>query len=146
MLTMALAFSLGNVRLRTLLALLAGLAPAFAPAFGQETLTARWEGRPISRIEFDPPLPPEMREEFNRILPFKPGDLVRLDAMREAIRKLYATGRFGDISIDASPEGSGAVLRISAEFNYFISGVNISGENEPPNRDQLVTAAKLELG
>lgn len=143
---MALALSLGNVRLRTLLALLAGLAPAFAPAFGQETLTARWEGRPISRIEFDPPLPPEMREEFNRILPFKPGDLVRLDAMREAIRKLYATGRFGDISIDASPEGSGAVLRISAEFNYFISGVNISGENEPPNRDQLVTAAKLELG
>ncbi len=143
---MALALSLGNVRLRTLLALLAGLAPAFAPAFGQETLTARWEGRPISRIDFDPPQPPEMREELDRILPFKAGDALGADAAREAIQRLYATGRFADISIDASPEGSGVVLRIVTESNYFISGVNISGENEPPNRNQLVTAAKLELG
>ena len=132
--------------MRTLLALLAGLAPAFRPAFGQETLAARWEGRPISRIEFDPPLPEEMREELNRILPFKPGDPLRLQAVREAIQKLYATGRFADISVDANPEGSETALRIATEFNYFLSGVNISGENDPPNRNQLVTAAKLELG
>ena len=38
------------------------------------------------------------------------------------------------------------VLRISTELNYFISGVNIAGEREPPNRNQLISASKLELG
>ena len=39
-----------------------------------------------------------------------------------------------------------SALRISTELNYFISGVNIAGESEPPNRNQLITASKLELG
>src|SRR6185369_11023793 len=71
--------------------------------------------------------------------------------VRDAIRKLYATGRFSDVSIDVNPsgakqDGSGVALRISTELNYFISGVNIAGENEPPNRNQLITASKLDLG
>jgi outer membrane protein insertion porin family len=133
---------LGNVRLRMLVALLAGLAPAF----GQGTLSARWEGRTVSRIEFDPPQQPLPLEELNTLIPVKAGSSLRLDEVRDAIQKLYATGRYSDISIDADPDGVGVALRISTELNYFISGVNISGENEPPNRNQLITASKLELG
>jgi len=129
-----------------LVALLAGLAPAFGPAFGQETPTARWEGRPISRIEFDPPQQPLPREELNRIVPLKEGSPLRLEQARDAIQKLYATGRFSDVSIDANQDGPGVALRISTELNYFLSGVNIAGENEPPNRNQLITASKLDLG
>lgn len=137
---------LENVRLRTLVALLAGLAPAFEPAFGQDLSTGRWEGRPISRIEFDPPQQPLPAEELARLLPLKAGGTLRMDDVRGAIQKLYSTGRFADVSIDAGEDGSGAVLRISTELNYFISGVNITGEREPPNRNQLITASKLELG
>ena len=43
-------------------------------------------------------------------------------------------------------DGAGVDLRISTELNYFISGVNIAGESEPPNRNQLITATKLDLG
>ncbi|HSP67064.1 MAG TPA: POTRA domain-containing protein [Bryobacteraceae bacterium] len=125
-----------------LVALLAGLSPAF----GQDTLAARWEGRTVSRIEFDPPQQPLPGEELNRLLPLKAGDTLRLDEVRDAIRKLYATGRYSDISIQADADGAGVALRISTELNYFISGVNISGEAEPPNRNQLITASKLELG
>jgi outer membrane protein insertion porin family len=133
---------LGNVRLRMLVALLAGLSPAF----GQDTLAARWEGRTVSRIEFDPPQQPLPLEELNRLLPFKAGDALRMDQVRDAIQKLYATGRYSDISFQADPEGSGVAIHIATELNYFISGVNISGESEPPNRNQLITASKLELG
>jgi outer membrane protein insertion porin family len=149
------ALLLKNVRLRMLVALLAGLATAFGPLFGQEpgqdTTTARWEGRPISRIEFDPPQQPLAAEELTRLLPLKAGSTLRMDDVRDAIRKLYATGRFADVSIDVNPSdanqgGSGVVLRISTELQYFISGVNIAGEHEPPNRNQLITASKLELG
>ena len=129
-----------------LVALLAGLAPAFGPAFGQDTPTARWEGLPISRIEFDPPQQPLPVEELNRLLPFKEGSSLRMDDVRVAIQKLYSTGRFADVSVDASPVGSNVALRISTELNYYISGVNIAGESEPPNRNQLITSSKLELG
>ena len=138
-----------------LVALLAGLAPAFGPVFGQvagqDTTTARWEGRLISRIEFDPPQQPLTLDELTRLLPLKAGSALRMDDVRAAIQKLYSTGRFADVSItvspaDANPGGSGVVLTISTELQYFISGVNISGEHEPPNRNQLITASKLELG
>src|SRR5579864_9083786 len=105
MITTAHALSLGNVRLRMLFALLASLAPALVPAFGQDTSTARWEGRPISRIEFNPPQQPLPPEELTRLLPLKAGSALRMDDVREAIKKLYATGRFADVSIDASEDG-----------------------------------------
>jgi len=130
-----------------LVALLAGLSPAF----GQDTPTARWEGRPISRIEFDPPQQPQPLEELNRLLPLKVGSPLRMEDVRAAIQALYSTGRFSDVSINVSPadqgaDGGGVGLQISTELNYFISGVNIAGESEPPNRNQLISASKLELG
>lgn len=146
MITTAYAISWKNVRLRMLFALVAGLAPAFGPAFGQDTPTARWEGRPISRIEFDPPQQPLPLEELTRLLPLRAGNSLRMDDVRDAIQKLYSTGRYSDVSIDVNPDGQSAALRISTELNYFISGVNIAGESEPPNRNQLISASKLELG
>jgi outer membrane protein assembly complex protein YaeT len=134
-----------------LVALLAGLAPAFVPAFGQDSSAAPWEGRPISRIEFDPPQQPLTPEELNRLLPLKTGGALHMEDVRDAIQKLYATGRFSDVAIDASQSdanqnGTGVALRISTELQYFISGVNVAGESDPPNRNQLITASKLELG
>jgi outer membrane protein assembly complex protein YaeT len=134
-----------------LVALLAGLALASGPALGQDTSSARWEGQLISRIEFDPPQQPLTAEELARVLPLKQGSPLRLEDVRDAIQKLYSTGRYSDVSMDVSQavgnqDGTGIVLRISTELNYYISGVNVAGENEPPNRNQLITASKLELG
>ncbi|MBZ5633575.1 MAG: outer membrane protein assembly factor BamA [Acidobacteriia bacterium] len=133
--------------MRMLVALLAGLSPAF----GQDTPAARWEGRLISRIEFDPPQQPLPPEELSRLLPLKEGTPLHMEDVHGAIQKLYSTGRFADVSIDANQndagqDGQGVALRISTELNYFISGVNIAGESEPPNRSQLITSGKLELG
>ena len=69
-----------------------------------------------------------------------------MDDVRDAIQKLFSTGRFADVSIDVTQDGPNAALRISTELNYFISGVNIAGERDPPNRNQLISASKLELG
>ncbi|MEO8049847.1 MAG: BamA/TamA family outer membrane protein [Acidobacteriota bacterium] len=104
------------------------------------------EGRMIGRIDFSPPDQPLPRPELDRLLPLHVGSRLRQDDVRQALQKLFDTGRFSDVSIDAEPLGDGVALRISTELTYFVGGVSFEGVADPPNRNQLLTATKLELG
>ncbi|MBV8844701.1 MAG: BamA/TamA family outer membrane protein [Bryobacterales bacterium] len=117
-----------------------------ARALGQNT--PDFEGKPITRIDFEPPLSgqPMPGPELDRRMALQIGAPLRMVDVRDAIEQLYATGRYSDISVDARAEENGVALRVDTVFNYFISGVNIEGEADPPNRDQLRAATKLELG
>jgi outer membrane protein insertion porin family len=145
MVTVGVRYHLGNVRLRVLLALLAGLAPAFGQGVATLPETV-WEGRIISRIDWVPAEQPLSQTELDRLLPLRKGSPLSMASVREAIQKLYLTGRYSDVSIDANADGTGVALRVSTELNYFISRVDVQGENDPPNRNQLITASRLELG
>jgi outer membrane protein insertion porin family len=125
--------------------LLFSLLAAVVIAPGQES-HVELEGRTITRIEFDPSPQPLPLPELQGLLPFRPGAKLRREDVRTAIEKLYATGRFSDISIEGEQDGEGVAVRISTQLNYFVSSVNIEGAVEPPSRGQLATAAKLELG
>jgi outer membrane protein insertion porin family len=105
-----------------------------------------FEGRTIARIDFDPPSQPLPRDELDRLLPLHAGSPLHQNDVRQALQKLFNTGRFADIAIDAQPLGEGVALRISTQFNYFVGGVSFEGVADPPNRNQLLTATKLELG
>ena len=122
-------------------------ARAQAPAAPSEVADpAQWEGRTIVAIDRDPPQQPLDLGEFDRRLGLRIGAPLVLADVRAAIDSLYRTGRYRDISIEAEPSGTGVQLRVVTTFNYFISGVNIDGVNEPPSLEQLRTATKLELG
>jgi len=104
------------------------------------------EGRTISRIEFAPPNQPLPTDELERLLPLHAGSPLKMDEVRAALQKLYETGRFSDVSVDAEPAGEAVALRISTELNYFVGSVTLEGAADPPNKAQLLTAAKLDLG
>ena len=104
------------------------------------------EGRTISRIDFDPPNQPLPTDELERLLPLHAGSPLKMDEVRAALQKLYETGRFSDVSVDAEPAGEAVALRISTELNYFVGSVTLEGAADPPNKAQLLTAAKLDLG
>jgi outer membrane protein insertion porin family len=104
------------------------------------------EGRAISRIDFDPPNQPLPPDELERLLPLHAGSPLKMDEVRAALQKLYETGRFSDVSVDAEPAGDAVALRISTELNYFVGSVSLEGAADPPNKAQLLTAAKLDLG
>ncbi|HTD42932.1 MAG TPA: BamA/TamA family outer membrane protein [Bryobacteraceae bacterium] len=104
------------------------------------------EGRIISRIDFDPPNQPLPTDELERLLPLRAGSPLKMDDVRATLQKLYETGRYSDVSVDAEPAGDGVAVRISTELNYFVGGVTLEGAADPPNKAQLLTAAKLDLG
>ena len=108
------------------------------------------EGRSIVSIVAVPEQQPLASAEFNRRLGLRVGAPLSMAEVRAAIDALYSTGRYHDIAVEAEPSGTGAgagvALRIVTEFNYFVSGVNIDGAADPPSREQMRTATKLELG
>jgi len=104
------------------------------------------EGRTISRIDFEPAAQPLTREELDRLLPLRTGSPLRQADVRQSLQKLFETGRYADVAVDAEPSGDGVAVRISTQLSYFVGGVSIDGVADPPNRNQLLTASKLELG
>ena len=141
------ALSLTRVRTPILLwpLLFAGLVLAQMAA-AQAPDTSRLPGRPIVSVDFLPSMQPLPTEELMKLLPLRAGSPLKTEDVREAIRKLYATGRYSDISIAGRSEKDGVALEIQTSFAYFVSGVTVEGESEPPNKAQLVASTKLELG
>lgn len=136
------------------LSLLIGVAIA-PPAQAQDSLkasAAAYEGRVVGRIDFDPPDQPLPRAQLDKLLPMHAGAPLKLADVHTAIQNLYNTGRYANISISAFDEGGHPdngpvlVLNISTELSYFVGRITLKGVQEPPNRGQLTTASKLELG
>jgi outer membrane protein assembly complex protein YaeT len=107
---------------------------------------AQYLGRPIRSIEYSHPdaLHPE---DLQRVTVLKLGDTLRAEDAAEAIDRLFATGRFDDISIEATPLGNGVAVRFVTQPARFISGYATTGSiPRPPNRGELVSAMQFQLG
>src|SRR5690242_17426221 len=119
-----------------LLAMLLGAAGR-----AQSVAPGGFDGRLITRIDFDPPEQPLPREELDRLLPLRVGSALLPDDVRAALQRLYETGRYANVSIGADSSGDGVALRIATEMNYFVGSVTLDGAADPPNRGQLLTAS-----
>jgi outer membrane protein insertion porin family len=105
-----------------------------------------FQGFPIVAIVFEPESQPLASDELSRLLPIQAGDALDLEDIRMSIERLYATGRYQDISVDALRRNNGVVLRFLTKGTWFVGRVTFEGVREPPNRGQLVATSKLELG
>lgn len=123
--------------LPTLLLLCSRLLPA---------VPSDYEGRPVAAVRFDPPTQPLSPAELNLLAGIQPGEPLRLSLVRTALQRLYSTGRYEDIEVDARMEGDAVVITFLTRQNWFISRISIEGVREPPNREQLLSATKLTLG
>ncbi|PWU07477.1 MAG: hypothetical protein C5B51_09970 [Terriglobia bacterium] len=111
------------------------------------TAQARYEGRDIVNIQFDPVQQPLAPDELNAILPLKRGEPLRMTDIHASIERLFATGRYSDIQVDAQPYDSGVVIRFLTKNSWFIGNVHVGGHlDDPPNTGQLENAAQLDLG
>ncbi len=108
---------------------------------------SEYDGLRIDGIVFAPSRQPLEPETISKILPLKRGEPFHTADARDAIQRLYATGRYDDIAIDGTPRNGGVLVRITTRNSWFTGRVEIEGDiPEPPNAGQLVTASRLDLG
>ncbi len=107
----------------------------------------KYEGRPVVNIRFEPAAQPLEGSELFEILPLKRGQPLRMSVVRASVERLFATGRYRDIQVDAEPYNGGVIIKFITTNTWFIGDVSASGKiSSPPNRGQLVNATRLELG
>jgi outer membrane protein insertion porin family len=108
---------------------------------------SEYEGRPISDIRYDPHSQPVAREDLARLLPFQSGKPLHGVEVREFIKRLYATGLYSNIEIEAVPDGNSVALVIRTTEQWFVGPVEVHGKVKmPPSEGQIQNAARLELG
>ncbi len=112
-----------------------------------ESTFEAFEGQSIVSVSFEPAEQPLAQRELNEILPVKATQEYSAAGIRDAIERLYATGRYQDIQVDASPADGGLAIRFITKNSWFIGKVSTKGDvGEPPNAGQIVNASRLRLG
>ncbi|MCW5964715.1 MAG: BamA/TamA family outer membrane protein [Bryobacterales bacterium] len=103
--------------------------------------------KPIGELVLIPRRQPMPYEEFVELLDIQPGMPLTAELVRGVIQRLYATGRFEQIRIEADLLPTDEVqLRIETEHRWFVGNVTVEGVKAPPNPGELRNATKLTLG
>lgn len=130
-----------------LLCLILNAALAWSQGAASEAADAAYEGKPVLNIRFSPAQQPLDSAELHDILPLKINAPFRMTDVRDAIDRLFATGRYLDIQVDAEPYQEGVAITFITRNSWFIGDVSSRGRiSSPPNAGQLENAADLDLG
>lgn len=106
----------------------------------------KYDGRKIAGIYLEPRDQPLTRDQIGLSLGIRPGDVFDEILLTRAVQRLFATGRYRDIVVDAEPEGDGVTLTFKTVPAFFTSGVRVLGVPDPPSVAKLTSATRLELG
>jgi len=109
----------------------------------------KYEGLMIRNIQFEPKtdLQPVDANELHDLLPLKMNQPLRMEEVRASIERLFATGAYADIQVDAEPYRDGVSILFVTKQSWFIGSVAARGRiSSPPNPGQLANASDLDLG
>jgi outer membrane protein insertion porin family len=105
------------------------------------------EGRPVVAIRFEPAKQPFSAEYLQRILILKQNAPLRMGDIRAAIKRLYATGRYTDITAEGEAAAGGVAIIFHTREQWFVGRVDARGKvKDPPNQGQLANASRFILG
>jgi outer membrane protein insertion porin family len=103
-------------------------------------------GLTIDEIDL-PGVPAEDAAALIAATPLKVGEPLTRDALRDAIKALFATGRFANIEAEVNrTQTAGIRLRFITVANYFVGIITVDGVTTNPSPNQLASATRLQLG
>lgn len=113
----------------------------------QAQSSRQFEGKSIVAVEYQPAVQPLDRRDLERVQIVRTGSALRSADVADAIERMFATGRYTDIRVDAEARGNGVAVRFITTPARFVGHVEPSGKlSSPPTRAQIVNAAQLNLG
>jgi len=106
-----------------------------------------FEGLAITSVTYQPPATALDPVDLAQLEIFKVGSPFHAADAATVIDRLYSTGRFKDVQIDANHEGKGVAIRILTQNNWFVGHIAVEGKvTRPPSREELTNATRLRLG
>lgn len=106
-----------------------------------------YEGRQIVDVQFSPPEQPVAPADLADALTLKKGMPLHMADIRESMQRLFSTGQYEDIQVDAEPAAGGVSIRFVTRSSWFVGRVSVDGNvGDPPNQGQLSNATRLDLG
>lgn len=113
------------------------------PAFAQ---SERYNGRKIYQVLLEPADQPLSRDQIGQSLVIRPGDIFTEVKVGDAVKRLFATGRYKDVEAAVEETPNGLVLTFRTKPAYFLSQLTIEGVSSPPSQAVLNSATRLDLG
>jgi len=91
------------------------------------SLPREYEGKPIEQVRFDPQRQPVSPGDLARLVAFPPGTPLKQSDIRDAIKRLYATGDYQDVEVTWEPSANGVTLVFRTVEQWFIGPVEVRG-------------------
>jgi outer membrane protein insertion porin family len=106
-----------------------------------------FSGRTVISIQYDPEQQPIDPRDLKNAQLVQTGQPLDLHQVAGTIDRLFATGLYEDIQVDAEPNGNGIALRFITRSQRFIGHVDVAGKvSDPPSRGVILSDAELNLG
>ncbi len=103
-------------------------------------------GLAIDQIEL-PGVAPEEAVSLLASTPLKIGEPLTRDTLHDAMKALFASGRFTDIQAEVDrTETAGVRIRFLTIPNFFVGTVTVEGVALNPSPNQLISSTRLQLG
>ena len=106
-----------------------------------------FEGKTIVEIGYEPARQPLSQRDLQRVQLLHAGSPLRAAVVAECIRRMFATGRYSDIQVDAAGKNGGVAIRFLTKSARFIGHIEVTGKiSNPPAVGQIANVAQLNLG
>lgn len=103
-------------------------------------------GDVIAKIDF-PGIRGRDQTWLSNLAQLHEGDTLTHSGLQQALRNLYASGRFADLKAECDRESDGkALLTFVNRPNSFVGTITVQGAPQRPTEAQIVNASRLQLG
>ncbi|MGA8599548.1 MAG: POTRA domain-containing protein [Bryobacteraceae bacterium] len=114
---------------------------------GRAQSTASFFGKRVARVEYSPSKQPIDEVDLKADQLVKAGAILRASDVAQSIDRLFASGYYLDIQVDAEMSGDEVVVRFITKATTFVGHVDITGKiKSPPNAGQIYSALQMTAG
>lgn len=106
-----------------------------------------FDGKIVMAIEYEPASQPIDARDLHRMQIVEVNRPLNPAQIATTIDRLWSSGLYSNIVVDAEPRGNGVALRFITTPRPFIGHVGAAGDiNQPPSRGAIISDSQLYLG